>query len=91
MERSVNAIKIHPQIFLLHTTTWYCTYYFTDLIKPSSFQVQVGQFLRFERELKQIRSSVGRTRPLRLCHPLMVLEVHGQEVSERSTETCESI
>ena len=42
MERSVNAIKIHPQIFLLHTTTWYCTYYFTmtDLIKPSSFQVR---------------------------------------------------
>ena len=69
----------------------YLLFYYDGLNKAVFVSGSGGQFLRFERELKQIRSSVGRTRPLRLCHPLMVLEVHGQEVSERSTETCESI
>ncbi len=53
----------------------YLLFYYDGLNKAVFVSGSGGQFLRFERELKQIRSSVGRTRPLRLCHPLMVLEV----------------
>jgi hypothetical protein len=78
MERSVNDQNSSTNIFTsYHYVVLYLLFYYDGLNKAVF--------------VSSIRARAQADSFQRGSYALMVLEVHGQEVSERSTETCESI